>query len=146
MALLRTVSVIGFVLSLAVAGYAQYPQYGAYPQYGSYSPHPGAVPGTYGNDTAGTLYLRPLNNAMLGPAYFGTGYPVVYMPYYGTPYQNPGGSGIIRAQDYLEQSGWNVWMQERRELLAEREVLLRRIDSLEKRLERIESRLNNERK
>jgi hypothetical protein len=91
------------------------------------------VTGTYGNDTASTLYLRPLNNAMLGPAYFGSGYPrtPVSISISPAPVSEP---GILRANSYLAATGWTSWQ-------AEKQMLMNRIRELELRVQELEKRL-----
>lgn len=92
------------------------------------------VTGTYGNDTASTLYLRPLNNAALGTAYFGGGYPRSPVSYSVIPV-TPTEPGILRANNYLASTGWATWQ-------AERQALLNRIRELELRMQELEKRLS----
>ncbi len=102
---------------------------------------PPSGPGTFGNDTASTLYLRPLNNAAVGPAAFGSGYPHAPNAY---PYPVAAEqSGILRANAYLQNSGWTSWQKERNELLSERQRLTERVQFLEKKLTDIEKQLED---
>lgn len=94
------------------------------------------APGTYGNETASSLYLRPLNNSMLGSTYFGTGYPRGPQTATITTASEP--SGIVRANAYLHASGWYTREAERRAAHAEREAMQRRIRDLEKRVAELE--------
>jgi hypothetical protein len=122
---IRNVSlgVASLALALVTAAYAQ-----QVVVYGT------PMSGTYGNDTASTLYLRPLNNAMLGPAYFGSGYPrtPAYISVGTTPASEP---GILRANSYLAATGWNSWQ-------GEKQMLMARIRELEQRVQELEKRLN----
>lgn len=98
--------------------------------------------GTHGNDTASTLYLRPLNNAALGPSYFGSGYPTtssVTTVNYGRPENST--SGIARANSYLRNTGWGLWRAERQKMMQEKLELLNRIASLEAKMIELEKKI-----
>lgn len=99
--------------------------------------------GTYGNDTASSLYLRPINNAMLGPSYFGTGYPQMTQTYYQASGPQPQVSGVQAANSYLMNTGWTSWQSQREALMKERSMLLARIEELEKRLAEVEKKVGS---
>ncbi len=97
--------------------------------------------GTYGNDTAATLYLRPLNNAMLGTAYFGSGYPHSGNSSVTVIQPSASPSGSVRANEYLAATGWTAWQREKQALLSENAALKTRVQTLEQKLAELEARL-----
>jgi len=99
----------------------------------------GPTSGTYGNDTASTLYLRPLNNALLGNAYFVRGYPHEYSSV--TYIQPTAQSGIQRANEYLTSSGWAAWQKEKQMLIAKNTALKEKLQSITEQIAKLESRL-----
>lgn len=96
--------------------------------------------GVFGNDTVSSLGFRPLNNARLGPAYFGSGYPRESTSVY-YPEAPQSRSGILAATSYLATSGWSAWSRERKELLARQERLQAMIAELQKKIAELEAKI-----
>lgn len=122
-------------------GYGYY-----YTPYNSYPLYTG-MPGTWGNETESSLYLRPLNNAMIGPSAFGTGYPQSALSYSYGYYPEPKESGILKAVRYLSARGELEDQQESRQKYVETtSKLLNRIEQLEKKIDDLQKSIEEKNK